>query len=541
MNKSIKKNYIYNVIYQLLIIIIPIITTPYISRVLNPEGVGQYSFTSSLITYFTLFASLGFLYYAQREIAKYQGNKKEQSIIFWEIIICRLLSVFIAVFINLLFVVIGLYGDYSILMLVLTINIISVAFDISFYFQGNEEFGKLVINNILIRVISVVAIFVFVKDSNDVWVYVFINSIATILGTSIMWTNLKNRLEKISLKTLKPFKHLKPTIRLFLPTIATSIYVILDKTLIGVITGADAQTGFYEQSEKIVKMLLTVITCLGTVMIPRNSYEIQQGNIDKVKINIYKTFHFVWLMGLPIMCGISVIASNLVPWFFGPGYETCILFIEVLSIIILMIGMNNILGLQYLIPMGKDKQFTMSVVTGAIMNFALNIVLIYFYGAFGAVIATIVAEALVTVVMFIFVRKELSLREIFKTIVKPMIATIVMVGAIIPLALKLESSIINTLIIVGVGMIVYGIMLLILKDSFIVLGINFIKAKLFKKKELCSNIPETEVKEVLDNVSETESKEVVDNIDDLAQGEEVVNNEDDLESDMENNLTEEIK
>ena len=135
---------------------------------MSPEGIGQYSYTYSLITYFTIFGALGFGYYAQREIAKYQNDKYMQSKVFWEVNICRLLSVGIALAVNLILCFTKVYGDYELLMLLFSINIIATAFDIAFFFQGNEDFGKIVIRNVIIKILSIIAIFLFVKDTNDV-------------------------------------------------------------------------------------------------------------------------------------------------------------------------------------------------------------------------------------------------------------------------------------------------------------------------------------------------------------------------------------
>lgn len=485
MSKSIKKNYIYNVIYQVLVIIIPIITTPYISRVLLPEGVGKYSFTYSLITYFTIFASLGFGYYAQREIAKFQEDKERQSIIFWEIIICRLLSVGLSLLLNFVLIVFGVYGNYSLLMLVLSINIFATGVDIGFYFQGNENFGILVIKNLLVRVLGIIFIFLFVKKPEHVWIYALINSCMVIFGNLLMWLSLKNKLCKIKLNEIKPFRHLKGTLKLFIPTLATSLYVVLDKSLIGFITGSDVENGFYEQAEKIVKIALTVITCLGSVMIPRNSHEAEIGNFDKVKDNIYKTFHFLWVIGIPLMIGLCLISSNLIPWFLGEDFNGSILLMQLLSTLVISIGMSNIIGLQYLIPMKKDKWFTISITTGAIVNLCLNIPLIFLLKSLGAAIATIIAELMVTVIMIYFTRKELSLKMILATTVKPIIATVIMCLALIPLVIKLSSSIFSTMLIAVIGVMVYLIILIILKEEYVCYFINIIKNQLFKgrKKE----------------------------------------------------------
>ena len=231
--KSLKKNYFYNLAYQIFLLIVPLITTPYVSRVLTPEGVGQYSFSFSLITFFTLFGALGFGYYAQRAIASKQNSSYEQSKVFWEIIICRFIPVFIALLVNFILCFLKVYKEYTNLMLIFSINIFALAFDIAFYYQGKEEFSKLVIRNFIIKLLSVMAIFLFVKSQNDLYKYATINALSVLISSISMWFLLFKYICKVRIKEIKPLRHLKGTIILFLPTIAVSIYTILDKTLIG--------------------------------------------------------------------------------------------------------------------------------------------------------------------------------------------------------------------------------------------------------------------------------------------------------------------
>ena len=256
-------------------------------------------------------------------------------------------------------------------------------FDIAFFFQGNEDFGKIVIRNVIIKILSIVAIFLFVKDTNDVWVYALINSLMLIVSNLSLWSYLPKLLTKVKIRNLRPLSHLKGTLKLFIPTIATSIYTVLDKTLIGVLVNgtytviengvevvkkyADLENGYYEQSEKLVKMAMFIITCIGTVMIPRNSNEIARGNYDKVKDNIYTSARLVWLIGVPLALGLIATASNFVPWFYGDGYEKCITLIALLSPLIIIIGFSNVFGLQYLVPMGKDTLFGISLIIGVLL------------------------------------------------------------------------------------------------------------------------------------------------------------------------------
>ena len=491
--KSVKKNYFYNLLYQLFLLIVPLITTPYVSRVLGAEGVGKYSFSFSLITYFTIFGALGFGFYAQREIAKNQNDKYKESKAFYEIFICRLIPIFIALAVNLIFCFTNIYKEYTNLMLVFNINIIALIFDIAFLYQGKEEFGKLVLRNFIVKVLSVASIFIFVKTQNDLGIYALINALSVILGNILMWVTLPKYIEKIKIKELKPLRHLKGTIILFLPTIAISIYTILDKTLIGllitdtytdIVDGkevikkySDLENGYYEQSEKIVKMVMTVITAIGTVMIPRNTHEYSIGNHEKVKENIFTSCMLVLLIGIPLTLGIIVVANNFVPWFFGDGFDKCILLMKILSPLILIIGFSNVFGLQYLIPTGKDKRFTIALIVGAITNFLLNLIFIHFWWSVGASIATIVAEATVTLIMAIMVRKEINFLKLFISAWRYYIAGAVMFVACYFVARNLESSIINTILIALIGAIIYFVILIILQDKLI---INTIK-KIFKK------------------------------------------------------------
>lgn len=482
-SKSVTKNYIYNLIYQILLIIIPIITTPYVSRVLGADGVGKFSFSNSIASYFVIFASLGFGYYAQREIAKYQDNKKKQSEIFWEIIIVRFVSVSTALIVYFAAIVLGVFKEeYTLLMIILSINILAVAFDISFLFAGNEDFSKTVLTNTVVRILNVIAIFVFVKDRNDLWKYVLITVLTVLTANASLSVYAKNFLCKIEIKSLRPIRHIKPAVILFLPTIAVSVYAYLDKTMIGVITGSDFENGFYEQAEKIVKMVMTVVTSLGTVMIPRNANAFERKDMEAIRRNIYRSVRFVLFLGIPMMIGLIAVSDNMVPWFLGDGYYKSANIMKILSVLVLAIGLNNVFGLQYLIPAGEDKKFTLSVTCGAVTNFLLNLVLIRLFKSYGAAIATIVAEIAVAVIMFCFIRKNISLREILKSSIKYLISGIIMFVPCFMLGRILAPSIINTFIIVFTGVVVYLICLILLKDGFFFEIANRLTSRLPIKK-----------------------------------------------------------
>lgn len=482
MKKSVGKNYIYNLIYQLLVLIVPLITTPYLSRILGPEGIGKFSFTNSLATYFTLFAALGFGFYAQREIASFQDNKHEQSKIFWEIIILRSFSVTISILVNVILCASNVYQNYSVLMWYWLLLIGAQLFDITFIFQGNEEFGKIVIRNLFAKILSLVLIFVFVKQENQVWVYIICYCMSTLVGNLLMWIHLPRMIEKVRFSELHFFRHLGPTLRLFLPTIATSVYTMLDKTFIGLmitdtytetIDGVDVikrfsdlEDGYYEQSEKLVKLCMTIVTSLGAVFIPRNSHLVAEGKKEQLQNNIYFSLNFVWLVGAPITFGLAAIAPNFLPWFLGAGFQKSILLMQLLSPLVLIIGFSNVFGIQYLICTSQDNKYLIGVVVGAVVNLILNLVLIPLLWSIGAVIATIAAELCITLVMIVFCRKELNVAKLFTLSWKYLLSALVMFGVVYTLQRFFEPEIWYTVLLIVIGVNAYGLLLLILRDKF---------------------------------------------------------------------------
>lgn len=472
---NIKKNYIFNLIYQIFTLIVPLIVTPYISRVIGVDGSGQYGYTSSIITYFTLFATLGFNYYGQRMIASHQDNKKAKSIDFYEIVIARFFTSAISLTFFFILYFLNVYGEkYNKLMLLQVFLILSVMNDISFFFQGNEEFAKPIFRNVVVKLLSIVAIFIFVKDYNDIGLYILIQTGTSFFANFTLWGFLKNSIQKVKLKDLHPFKHLIPAIILFLPTISTNIYSNIDKLLIGLITGIDSETGNYEYADKIIKIGITIVTALGTVIIPRNAYYFAIGDMDKVKENLLMASKFTLFIGIPLMFGLIAISNNLVPWYLGKGYEKVATLIKLLSPLILIMGFSNVFGVQFLLPKGRDKIFTISVCLGAFINLLLSIILIYYYKSYGAAIASIIAEFSIALLMRIAMGKFVNFRSIFKSSIKYSLAGIIMFIICYFVSNNMASSFINTLSLIIIGAVSYFACLILLKEDIIMTAIKSI-------------------------------------------------------------------
>ena len=483
MKKSIAKNYIYNLIYQMLTIVLPLITTPYLSRVLGAENIGIYGYTLSIVTYFVLFGTLGIAMYGQREIAYVQNDKTKQSKTFWEIVITRFITLTIASVT--FYITFCIRGQYTTYYTILLLELLANALDISWYYQGIEDFGKTVVRNLVVKILSLVCIFVFVKTQADLWKYMLIYVLANALGNATMWLYLPKMLQKISLKTLEFKKHIKPVLSLFVPQIATQIYVVLDKTMIGNITNNMSDVGFYEQAQKIVKTAMLVVTALGTVMNSRIANAFAENKKEDVKKYLMQAFNIVWMLGIPTMFGIMAVSSKLVPWFYGEGYEPVIQLLIATSPILLAIGLNNVTGIQYLIQTKQQKNFTISVTIGAIINVIFNLILINLIGTVGAAISSVIAEFTVLGVHFIYMRKDIKILEVLKLSIKYLISGIIMYIVVANIVKLMPSSILNTLIQSALGVIIYFAILLLMNDKFLKDIINqvFIAIKSRLKKE----------------------------------------------------------
>lgn len=480
MKKSITKNYVYNLIYQILVIILPIITAPYLARTLGPEGTGTYSYTISIVTYFILFGSLGVALYGQREIAFVQDDKRKKTKIFTNIFIIRCITMSISMM--LFYMIFARGGEYSTYYKILLLEMIANILDISWFYQGIEEFKKTATRNIIVKLLSVTCIFLFIKSPSDIAKYLGIYVGTTLFGNIVLWIDLKKYIDKITLKNLELTKHLKSTIVLFIPQIAIQIYTVLDKTMIGAILNDMTEVGYYEQSQKIVKILLTIITSLGTVMMPRIAKLYAEGKKEKIKEYMYQTFRFVFLLGFPIVFGIISVSEKFVPLFFGQGYEPVVKLINITSLIILFIGFSNVTGSQYLLATKRQKKFTISVVCGAIVNAFLNYILIIEYKAVGASIATVIAEFTVSCVQLYFVRKDLSIFRILRSCIKYLVSAMIMFIVSTILGKIIVSKIIAISVQVFVGGLCYVICLLLLKDKFVFEMLDKLKNKIKVKR-----------------------------------------------------------
>ena len=480
MAKSIKRNYIYNLIQQLMSLLTPLITTPYISRVIGAEGIGIYSYVSSIVAYFALFAALGTASYGQREISYCQDDRERRTEIFWNNELLCIISTFTCLILYAVFCV--FQKENRIVFIILSLTVLDVCLNVSWLLTGMEEFGKIALRNILIKIISIAFIFIFVRSKDDFVVYVLGLTLVSVVSNLSLWPFVPKFVNRPNFKALKPFANIKTVLSLFIPTIAISIYTVLDKTMIGVITRDAAENGFYEQAFKISRIALMVVTSLGMVMIPRIGHHFEKHEDDIVRQYMYRSYRFVGFLGVPICFGLLAVASNFVPWFFGNGFKKVVPLIGILGFLTISIGVNNVTGMQYLIPTKRQNIFTKTVLIGAGVNFIANICLIPFFGAIGAAIASVLAESVIAVVQLVIVRRELSILIIIENSIKYFISGFIIFCILYFIGQYLVPSITNTLILVLCGAAVYLVSLLILRDSFFIENIKQISNRFRIKK-----------------------------------------------------------
>ena len=479
---SLKKNIAISTIYQVLLIILPIITAPYVARVLGPEQSGIYDYTNSIQTYFAMFAALGTASYGAREIARVRNDAVQRSILFWEIELMTVMTS--AACIAVWFVFIAFTSQYKVIYLVLTMGLFSTMFDISWFFAGMEQFKYTVTKNAACKLIGVALMFMFVKKQEDLLLYIIIITASTMLGNLSMWLYVPRFITKVDFKTLRFKKHFHETLIYFIPSIATSVYTVLDRTLIGVITKNKAENGCYHYTMQIINMMKALtFSSLNMVLGSRIAYLFAEEKFDEIKARIRDSINYILFMGIGICFGLIGVAGRFVPIFLGAGYDRVVTMLQLMSPIVVVIGVSNCLGSQYYTPSGNRKLSAKFIIIGALVNLTLNLILIPRFWGYGAIVASLIAETVITVLYFRFCNGYLTADTIVREGWKKLAAGIAMFAVIKIIDRFIASDIIALLVEMAVGFSVYCIVIIALHDSFIT---QIVFGKILKKKGTAS-------------------------------------------------------
>lgn len=451
---QIIKNFLYNLSYQILVLILPLITVPYVSKVLGAKGVGDYAFTYANTQYFILFGMIGITLYGNRQIAYIRSDKEKLKNNFYSIYLVQLSTMILSSIVFLLFVFIFEDGDYLYLYLAQGINILASLVDISWLFMGLEQFKKTVIRNTIVKLLSLASIFIFVKNKEDLIIYITILGLSNFLGNLTFWFYIPKLIGFKNIKIKGVFNHFKDSLTLFIPQVAIQVYLLLSRTLLGVFTNT-VEVGYYDNSQKLINICVTVATALGTVMMPKISNTVASGDIDKVKYYIRNSFFFINAISIPLCFGLLGISKELTPWFFGSEFIGIDTLIFISSIIIIVISWSNVFGTQLLVPLNRTKEFTFSVTMGAIANLLLNLFILKFMGSRGACISTVIAEITVTATQMYLLRDFLDIKKLIKSVIIFLPPAILMFIIVRVIGISMKVGILTNLIQVCIGVFIY--------------------------------------------------------------------------------------
>lgn len=479
--KSIKINYLYNLVYEVFAVIAPLITTPYISRVLEPEGVGIYSFTYSIAQYFVIVGNLGISISGQMKIAEARDDIYKTSKIFYELFILKVITVSVSI---LIYLTISFNATfYRTARIILGMFVFASVFDVSWFFRGIENFSKVVFRDVFVKVLMIIMIFTFVKTREDVNIYILLIAASALLGNLTYLISLKKLLVKVPINELRVFEHFRSSLVFFIPTIATSVYTILDKTMLGWLTGNAIENGYYEQAHKIEQILLLIITSLNTIMRSRMTYLFGQGNYEEMRKKLKNSLSLILFLSIGMSAGLIGTAKVLIPLFLGDGFFKCVALLRIFSLLLIVIGISNCLNTHFLGPSGRQGKNNIVLILGALINALCNYIVIPKYGAIGAACASVLAEMIILCGYLFLARDFYNSVGLFTAGWRYLTAGIIMSICVTYLGecIQLEA-IIKLLLQIIVGCVIYLLIILILKDTFLIEFTKNIKETLLKKR-----------------------------------------------------------
>lgn len=451
--QSLKQNLAYNVIFEVVTLLFPLITAPYVSRAIGPEGIGLASYVNSITRYFVIFAMLGIAKYGNRTIAQVRDDKDKLSQTFCNLYAVQILVASLSILIFCIYFI-GFNQRYRTLFLIQLIEMFSILFNINWFFYGIEKFKLTAIRGVIIRILATAAIFIFVRTPQDVWKYLAIMGGTSVISNAIVWNFLFKHVKLVKPKLKLMLPHLKPLLILFIPVIADSIFASLDKIMITLISNP-TQNGLYESADKVVTMPRSIITALSAVMLPRMSNVIAKGNEEKSKIYIKDSMQFAMGAAVAMTFGLAAIGERFAPLYFGANFALSGTIIKYLSPVAIIAAWASVVRTQYLIPKEKDKIYIISVIMGAIINIILNFFFISRYGAIGAVWGTLIAEFLVMLYQSLAVRKELHFKQYLNDNFLFLIAGAIMLGSLNLLSNFLKNGYLELILMIVLGGIIY--------------------------------------------------------------------------------------
>lgn len=475
---SIKANAVFNVLRKLMTLIFPLITFPYSSRILLPEGIGKVSFARSFVEYFITIATLGIYTYGIREAAKVRDDRIQLSKLSREILTINMVSTAIAyllLFISM--VCIPKLEAYRPLLIIISAKILFTSLGLEWLYGGMEDYKYITVRAFIFQIISVILLFAFVHKPEDYLIYASIAVISNVGSHICNWVHSKKYIDLFVRTKLELKKHIKPIFILFAMAEVTKIYLVLDVTMLGFLCG-DWDVGIYTSATKINRIIIHLITAIGVVVLPRLAYFIKTGDTKKFQELVYKNFDIFFLLSVPSAIGLSLVGKAAIWAFSGENFMAAVPVMRIMNTIIVISGIGSVVGTQTFIPMGKEKLVLYSLLLGSIANIALNFLLIPRYQALGAAVATVGSQIVLVGTELFWCRKIVDLRKVVNYFLLYLGNSLVMAVGVFVCVQLIPGLWTSTIIAVCVGIAIYGLLLIAEKNRFLMDFIKVIRAKI---------------------------------------------------------------
>ncbi len=475
MKSKIFKNYLYNVIYQILVFLAPLITAPYLARKLGAELLGTYSYINSVAAIITTIGLIGLYNYGTRQIA-YCSTREEMTCTFWEIMLLRSLFLIPGVF---LYLIIAYFTHYFTLFLLYGFWFFAIYIDVSWLYVGIEDMKPAVIKNIFAKTLCILGIFIFVKENSDLWKYVLLISLSTFIANLLVWISLKKYIDAPKIHREKLIQHILGGFQLFLPQVTTTLYMQIGKIMLKWFTSS-SQVSFYDQAEKITNIPLAFITVLSTVMMPRIASEFSKNEKSAMELHLNSAVDYSLFMALPMMFGMAGVASTLIPWYLGAEFIPCINAIYFLSPVIIFNSLSGVSGNQYFTATNQINILMKAYVTATVINITFNAILIPHFGYAGAAATTLLSSLVSILIQYYYMKRQVRIKVFKPFVYKYLVFSVVMFSVVYLVGRSMGISILTTATQIGVGTLSYLIMLLLSRDKrlkSLLLKINFMKCK----------------------------------------------------------------
>lgn len=487
--KSIAKNSIFYLIYTVLNVVFPFATGIYVAHILLPSDIGQVAYAQNIAQYFVILAFLGIPTYGLREIAKARGNKEDLNNIYSELFFLNLTStvIFTCIYLALIFSVPNFRGQYP-LYLITGLAIALNALDNSWLYEGLEEFKFTAIRNLIFKIALFVLLLVFVRGTEDFYIYAAI-TVAGTAGNNIINILFSKRFVKLKVRGLNIKRHLKPVMMLVIVNLAIEIYTLVDTTMLGIFCPKE-NVAFYSYGSKINKILLQVVNTFTMVIVPRIALYYKEGKLEEFNQLLTNTLKIILILALPLIIGIQFVSQFFICEIYGDAYINSAYVLRILSAVLLISPIGYLLGSRVILSVGKEWKMAICVGAGAVVNVVGNLLLIPHYKEYGAAIASVIGEIVVMVIHLVFGSKYFRLKRFWDTILRVLAASAIMGGFLFGASyIPLNGWAVFAIQFVG-AVLIYGILLLLLREPFIYEQFIKVKNKIVKRKKVNNHTDE---------------------------------------------------